>query len=146
MVADAGMHPFVGGMPVAPVDAAAVVERLTFDAAGLVPAVVQDHDSLDVLMVAWMNAESLAATLDEGRTVFWSRSRQALWRKGETSGDVQLVRDLRVDCDADTLLVLVDQQGAGACHTGSRTCFFRDLDDLVADDATLDDPSQDFAP
>lgn len=105
---------------------------LNFDAAGLLPAVVQDLDSRDVLMVAWMNFDAVAATLAEGRTVFWSRSRQELWRKGETSGDVQRVRQVLVDCDEDTLLVLVDQDGGGACHTGERSCFHRHLADHEA--------------
>jgi len=100
------------------------VDAVRFDDQGLVPAVVQDAENGDVLMVAWMNAESLARTLEEGRTVFWSRSRQELWRKGETSGHVQHVEDVRVDCDGDTLLVRVHQVGA-ACHTGARSCFFR---------------------
>lgn len=118
------------GSWLASAEAAAVVASLQFDAAGLVPAVVQDHDSREVLMVAWMSPEAVTATLAEGRTVFWSRSRRELWRKGETSGHVQHVRDLRVDCDADTLLVTVDQDGA-ACHTGERTCFHRTADDLA---------------
>ena len=83
----------------------------------------------DVLMLAWMSRESLALTLYEGRTVFWSRSRAELWRKGETSGNVQRVREVRLDCDGDTLLVAVDQAGGGACHTGRRSCFFRPLGD-----------------
>ena len=100
------------------------VDEIWFDDRGLIPAVVQDAENGDVLMMAWMNAESLARTLEEGRTVFWSRSRQELWRKGETSGHVQHVEDVRVDCDGDTLLVRVHQDGA-ACHTGERSCFFR---------------------
>ena len=96
-----------------------------FDAQGLVPAIVQDDATGDVLMMAWMNAESLARTLDEGRTVFWSRSRNELWRKGDTSGDRQHVRAAFYDCDGDTLLFRVEQVGTGACHTGARTCFFR---------------------
>ena len=96
---------------------------------GLVPAIVQDAVRGDVLMLAWMNRESLALTLDEGRTVFWSRSRGRLWRKGETSGNVQQVRDIRLDCDGDALLVTVDQTGGAACHTGQRSCFFRVLED-----------------
>jgi phosphoribosyl-AMP cyclohydrolase len=92
---------------------------------GLVPAIVQEAGTGQVLMLAWMSPESLRLTLTEERTVFWSRSRQELWRKGETSGEVQLVRELRYDCDGDALLVLVDQQGGGACHTGNRSCFFR---------------------
>jgi phosphoribosyl-AMP cyclohydrolase len=92
---------------------------------GLVPAIVQEAGTGEVLMMAWMNAESLRLTLAEGRTVFWSRSRQELWRKGETSGEVQLVRQAHYDCDGDTLLFRVEQLGGGACHTGERTCFFR---------------------
>lgn len=108
-----------------------LIAQLAFDDDGLVPAVVQDQSSHEVLMVAWMSAESVAATMAEGRTVFWSRSRRELWRKGETSGHVQRVRDLRVDCDGDTLLVLVDQLGP-ACHTGRRSCFHRRPADLRA--------------
>lgn len=119
------------GSWLASAEAATLVASLQFDDAGLVPAVVQDHDSREVLMVAWMSPEAVTATVAEGRTVFWSRSRHELWRKGETSGHVQQVRDLRVDCDADTLLVIVDQEGA-ACHTGERTCFHRTADELVA--------------
>jgi phosphoribosyl-AMP cyclohydrolase len=96
-----------------------------YDADGLVPAIVQDHDSGQVLMMAYMNDETLRLSLAEGRTVFWSRSRQEVWRKGETSGEVQLIRSASYDCDGDTLLFVVDQQGGGACHTGNRTCFFR---------------------
>ena len=102
------------------------LDELSFDDRGLIPAVVQDADGGDVLMVAWMNRESLRRTLDEGRTVFWSRSRRALWRKGDTSGHVQHVDEIRVDCDADVLLVRVHQVGA-ACHTGERSCFHRRL-------------------
>jgi phosphoribosyl-AMP cyclohydrolase len=96
-----------------------------FDAAGLVPAIAQDHDSGTVLMLAWMNEATLRETLETGRMVYWSRSRQEVWRKGDTSGDVQLVRDARYDCDGDVLLFIVDQQGKGACHTGEYSCFFR---------------------
>ena len=96
-----------------------------FNHEGLVPAIAQDATSRDVLMMAWMNADSLARTFAEGRMVYWSRSRQELWRKGDTSGDRQFVRAAFYDCDGDTLLFLVDQEGAGACHTGARTCFFR---------------------
>jgi phosphoribosyl-AMP cyclohydrolase len=99
--------------------------QVRYDASGLVPAIVQDHATRQVLMMAWMSEETLRLTLAEGRTVFWSRSRQEVWRKGETSGDVQWVRQAFYDCDGDVLLFLVDQQGAGACHTGERTCFFR---------------------
>lgn len=106
---------------------AAAIDVLTFDERGLIPAVVQDAESSDVLMMGWMNRESVALTLAEGRTVFWSRSRQELWRKGETSDHVQHIEDLRVDCDADVLLIRVHQVGA-ACHTGERSCFFRGLE------------------
>ncbi len=99
-----------------------------FDAAGLVPCIAQQHDTGEVLMMAWMNAEAVAETLATGRVCYWSRSRGALWRKGETSGQVQRLMDLRVDCDGDTLLALVDQTGV-ACHTGRRNCFFRAIRD-----------------
>lgn len=102
-------------------------EALHWDDQGLIPAVVQDAATQQVLMVAYMNAESLARTLATGETVFWSRSRQALWHKGETSGNVQRVRAIYVDCDADTLLVLVEPAGP-ACHTGAVSCFFRTLE------------------
>lgn len=97
---------------------------LKYDAAGLIPAVVQEASTREVLMVAWMSRESLELTLRTGFTHFWSRSRGRLWKKGETSGCLQRVREVRADCDADTLLVLVDQAGP-ACHTGSGSCFFR---------------------
>ncbi len=96
-----------------------------YDANGLVPAIAQDAVTKDVLMVAWMNAETLRMTFDEGRMVYWSRSRQEVWRKGDTSGDAQYVREAFYDCDADVLLFLVEQAGAGACHTGARSCFYR---------------------
>ena len=102
------------------------LDELTFDDRGLIPAVVQDVENGDVLMMAWMNRESLQRTLDERRTVFWSRSRQELWRKGDTSGHVQHVEEVRVDCDGDVVLVRVHQVGA-ACHTGERSCFFREI-------------------
>ena len=104
------------------------VDDLKFDAQGLIPCVVQQYDTGEVLMVAWMNAESVALTLETGTTWFWSRSRQELWNKGATSGNMQQLRELLVDCDADTLLARVDSPGP-ACHTGSRTCFFRALED-----------------
>lgn len=103
------------------------VEDLKFDAQGLIPCVVQQYDTGEVLMVAWMNAESVALTLETGITWFWSRSRQELWNKGATSGNTQQLRELLVDCDADTLLARVDSPGP-ACHTGNRTCFFRTFD------------------
>ena len=100
-------------------------ENLKFDANGLIPAIVQDADTNEVLMMAYMNAESLQLTLEKGETWFWSRSRQELWHKGATSGNIQSVVDVRVDCDADTLLILVNPAGA-ACHTGERSCFYRE--------------------
>ena len=106
---------------------AATAEQLAairYDDRGLVAAIVQDDASGEVLMMAWMNAETLALTLNEGRTVFWSRSRQEVWRKGETSGDRQLVRSGAYDCDGDVLLFRVTQEGRGACHTGRPSCFF----------------------
>jgi phosphoribosyl-AMP cyclohydrolase/phosphoribosyl-ATP pyrophosphohydrolase/phosphoribosyl-AMP cyclohydrolase len=92
---------------------------------GLAPAIVQDATTRQVLMFAWMNEASLRRTLTEGRTVFWSRSRQELWRKGDTSGNRQWVREAYYDCDGDVLLFLVDQEGEGACHTGAVSCFYR---------------------
>lgn len=98
--------------------------ELKYDANGLIPCVVQDADTCEVLMVAWMSEESLRKTLDLGEMVFWSRSRQELWHKGATSGNVQKLVELRYDCDGDTLLALVHPAGP-ACHTGERTCFYR---------------------
>jgi phosphoribosyl-AMP cyclohydrolase len=100
-----------------------------YNADGLVAAIAQDVTTKDVLMMAWMNAESLSMTFDEGRMVYWSRSRQELWRKGDTSGDRQFVREAFYDCDGDTLLFLVEQEGNGACHTGAYSCFFRGFGD-----------------
>jgi phosphoribosyl-ATP pyrophosphohydrolase/phosphoribosyl-AMP cyclohydrolase len=99
---------------------------LKFDERGLIPAVVQDSDSKEVLMVAWMNLEAVQRTLHDGRTWFYSRSRRELWPKGETSGHIQHVEDIRLDCDADTILLRVHQVGP-ACHTGERSCFHRRL-------------------
>lgn len=101
--------------------------ELKFDERGLIPAVVQDARTKAVLMVAWMNDEALRLTRETGEAHFWSRSRQQLWHKGATSGNVQRVQEVRVDCDADTLLLLVDPAGP-ACHTGNTSCFFRKLD------------------
>jgi phosphoribosyl-AMP cyclohydrolase len=97
---------------------------IQFDQAGLVPAIAQDHATGEVLMLAWMNAESIAATLSSGYATYWSRSRGKIWRKGETSGHVQRLVELRIDCDGDTILLRVEQTGP-ACHTGHRACFFR---------------------
>lgn len=99
--------------------------QIRYDDAGLVPAIVQDVDTGAVLMMAWMNAETLRMSLEQGRTVFWSRSRQEVWRKGDTSGDRQFIRSASYDCDGDTLLFQVEQEGRGACHTGEYSCFFR---------------------
>ena len=100
--------------------------ELKYNEAGLVPCIVQDAETKDVLMMAWMSDESLQRTLECGETVFWSRSRGELWHKGETSGNFQRLRELRYDCDGDTLLALVDPAGP-ACHTGERSCFYRSI-------------------
>ncbi len=104
--------------------------EIAYNAAGLVPAIAQQHDTGEVLMLAWMNAESVAETLATGRVCYWSRSRQALWRKGETSGHIQRLVEMRVDCDGDALLLRVEQTGP-ACHTGSRSCFFTPMPSRV---------------
>lgn len=101
-----------------------VLNELTFDAQGLVPAIAQQHDTGEVLTLAWMNREAIAETLKSGQTCYWSRSRKKLWRKGESSGQVQRLVEFRYDCDNDAVLLMVDQKGV-ACHTGRRTCFFR---------------------
>ena len=100
------------------------LDEIRFGPDGLVAAIAQQHDTGEMLMLAWMNREAVRLTLAEGRVCYWSRSRQALWRKGETSGQVQRLRELRLDCDGDAVLLLVEQQGV-ACHTGRRNCFFR---------------------
>ncbi len=105
-------------------DTTNILDAIAFDANGLVPAIAQQHDTGEVLMMAWMNREAVAETLATGRVCYFSRSRGKLWRKGETSGQQQRLVELRVDCDGDTLLVLVHQDGV-ACHTGRRDCFFR---------------------
>ena len=99
--------------------------EITYNADGLVPAIVQEQSTGQVLMMAWMNEATLKRSLTEGRTVFWSRSRQEEWRKGDTSGERQFIRSASYDCDGDTLLFVVDQEGQGACHTGNHSCFFR---------------------
>jgi len=104
-----------------------VRDALRFNADGLIPAIAQQHDTGEVLMLAWMNAAALDETLATGRVVYWSRSRGALWRKGESSGQVQHLVELRLDCDGDTVLALVDQAGP-ACHTGRRSCFYHRVD------------------
>jgi phosphoribosyl-AMP cyclohydrolase len=127
----------LAGMPVA-TPIAVTSEQLAavrYDADGLVAAIVQEHGTGAVLMMAWMNADSLRETLETGRTVFWSRRRAERWRKGDTSGDRQWVREAYYDCDGDTLLLVVDQEGGGACHTGARTCFHRAFGAAPADTA-----------
>lgn len=106
-------------------------QSLKFDANGLIPAIVQDAETDQVLMLAYMNAESLSLTLARGETHFWSRSRKELWHKGATSGNVQRVVEIRVDCDADALLIRVNPEGP-ACHTGNQTCFHRNLENKTA--------------
>lgn len=103
------------------------LDEVQWTSDGLVPVITQDGDSGDVLMFAWMNREALALTVREGRATYWSRSRKQLWRKGEESGHGQVVRELRLDCDSDVLLLKVEQQGGIACHTGRRRCFYRQL-------------------
>ena len=105
-----------------------ILATIKFDAAGLVPAIAQQHDTGEVLMMAWMNRDAVAETLRTRRVTYWSRARARLWRKGETSGQEQNLVEMRVDCDGDTLLVLVDQKGV-ACHTGRRNCFFTAIRD-----------------
>lgn len=106
-----------------------LVDEVVWNADGLVPVIAQDAFTGDVLMLAWMNREALTLTLEERRAVYWSRSRRALWRKGEQSGHQQLLRELRLDCDGDTVLLKVEQIGGIACHTGRRHCFFRRFED-----------------
>ncbi len=105
-----------------------MLPELKYDEKGLIPAIVQDAQNGDVLMLAYMNENSLKMTIESGFTHFWSRSRQQYWKKGDTSGNLQEVKDIFYDCDLDTLLVMVVQRGKGACHTGERTCFYRKLE------------------
>lgn len=101
--------------------------EVTYNADGLVPAIVQEQGTGEVLMMAWMTEDTLRESLESGRTVFWSRSRQERWRKGDTSGERQWIREARYDCDGDVLLFVVEQEGQGACHTGNHSCFYRSL-------------------
>ncbi|USR90657.1 phosphoribosyl-AMP cyclohydrolase [Phormidium yuhuli AB48] len=103
------------------------IEQLKFDARGLIPAIAQDHKDGAVLMMAWMNRESIERTLDSGEAHYWSRSRQELWHKGATSGHIQKVKSIAYDCDGDTILLKIDQVGDVACHTGARSCFFNQV-------------------
>ena len=121
------------------------ITDIKFDAQGLIPAIAQDADTGVILMVAWMNAESLAETVATGRAVYWSRSRSRLWRKGEESGHVQQLREIRLDCDADVILLKVKQEGGIACHTGRESCFYRRLDDTAGQPVGKDNPGQDNA-
>ena len=114
----------------------AALGAIAFDAEGLVPAIAQQHDTGEVLMMAWMNRDAVRETLATNRVCYWSRSRKALWRKGETSGQFQRLVDLRIDCDGDTLLLLVDQVGV-ACHTGKRRCFFRRAGDAGLEEVAM---------
>jgi phosphoribosyl-AMP cyclohydrolase/phosphoribosyl-ATP pyrophosphohydrolase/phosphoribosyl-AMP cyclohydrolase len=114
------------------------LEGVTFNEDGLVPAIVQEEHTGRILMMAWMNADSLRETMTTGRTWFWSRSRREYWCKGETSGDRQYVREAYYDCDADTLLFVVEQEGKGACHTGEYSCFFRPFGPEAVSNAVVD--------
>ena len=107
------------------------LEQVSWTSDGLVPAIAQDAESNDILMFAWMNKESLALTVKEQRAIYWSRSRQKLWRKGEESGHVQLIKEIRIDCDEDVIILKVEQLGGIACHTGRRSCFYRRLENNV---------------
>ena len=119
------------------------LSALKYNEDGLIPAIAQQYDSGEVLMMAWMNQASIEETLKTNRVCYWSRSRQAYWRKGESSGQVQMLKELRIDCDADTLLIKVDQTGP-ACHTGRRQCFYKLVkgDTVVIDSEPLIDPKE----
>ncbi len=118
-----------------------VLTQIPWNADGLIPAIAQQYDTKEVLMLAWMNAQALRETLEKGRVCYWSRSRQQLWRKGESSGQIQELKEARFDCDGDTLLLQVDQTGP-ACHTGRRDCFYNLVqgDRVVVDQPVLIDP------
>jgi phosphoribosyl-AMP cyclohydrolase len=100
------------------------LDKITWNSDGLVPAIAQDHKTGRILMMAWMNAESLSLTVEENRAIYWSRSRQKLWRKGEESGHIQHIKEIRLDCDSDVIILTVDQVGGIACHTGRESCFY----------------------
>ncbi len=121
-----------------------VLDQIKWNQAGLVPAIAQEHDTGKVLMVAWMNRQALQATLAEGRAVYFSRSRQKLWRKGEESGHVQQLKEIRIDCDADVVLMQVEQIGGIACHTGRHNCFYKRYQDgkWIDVDPVLKDPAE----
>ena len=120
------------------------INEIKWNEQGLVPAIAQEHDSGRVLMMAWMNPEALAATIESGMAVYWSRSRQSLWRKGEQSGNEQQVKQVSLDCDGDTVLLLVEQNGGVACHTGRHSCFYRVYNDggWESVDPVLKDPAE----
>jgi phosphoribosyl-AMP cyclohydrolase len=120
------------------------LEQLKWNSDGLVPAIAQDQQSGEVLMLAWMNREALHLTFEQGRAVYWSRSRQQLWFKGEESGHIQTLREIRVDCDADVILLQIEQIGGIACHTGRRRCFFRVLKDgtWLTDEEIIKNPDE----
>ena len=120
------------------------LDEIQWNADGLVPAIAQDAETGTVLMLAWMNRDSLALTVQEGRAIYWSRSRKRLWRKGEESGHVQVLKDIRLDCDSDVLLLKVEQKGGIACHTGRRDCFYKQLQDdrWVAVEPVLRNPDE----
>ena len=120
------------------------LDQIKWNQAGLVPAIAQEHDTGKVLMVAWMNRQALQATLAEGRAVYFSRSRQKLWRKGEESGHVQQLKEIRIDCDADVVLMQVEQIGGIACHTGRHNCFYKRYQDgnWIDVDPVLKDPAE----
>ena len=134
----------MSGYSIEPDAIEAVVRAVAFDERGLAPAIAQRHDSGEVLMLAWMNEAAVRETLATGRACYWSRSRQALWRKGETSGHVQRLVDFRLDCDNDTILLKVHQIGGAACHEGYKSCFFRKVDgsDLKVIAERVFDPKQ----
>ena len=122
------------------------LDALKYNADGLIPAIAQQHDTHEVLMMAWMNRESIEETLQTGRVCYWSRSRNKFWRKGESSGQMQVLKELRIDCDADTILLLVDQTGP-ACHTGRGSCFYNKVegDQVIIDRDVLIDPQTLYA-
>ena len=123
-----------------------ILDSLKYNAEGLIPAIAQQFDTHEVLMMAWMNRASIEETLQTGRVCYWSRSRNRFWRKGESSGQMQVLKEFRYDCDADTILLLVDQTGP-ACHTGRRSCFYNKVegDQVVIDRDVLIDPSTLYA-
>ena len=121
-----------------------LIDRINWNSQGLIPAIAQDAETKKVLMLAWMNADALAASLDRGEAIYWSRSRQRLWHKGESSGHTQQIIDMRLDCDADTLLLLVEQKGGIACHTGRESCLYHQFsteqNQWVAVEPVIKDP------